>query len=146
MKTAVLEEDRTKSFIIYGAAEQGDLDNPQYEAELVFEKVNFSKPYPVIQSSYRIGNKQTGKVRPIKVRLTDSYSVQQVLRNAYKLGTDEDCRDHYLAPDRTKEQRLAHSKLVTEMRRLISEDSSKRYAIRNNRVVCVDNALSQSNA
>ena len=57
VKTAVLEEDRTKSFIIYGAPERGDSDNPQFEAELVFEKT-ISKPYPHIQTSYRIGTKQ----------------------------------------------------------------------------------------
>ena len=72
--------------------------------------------------------------------------MQQVLRNAYKLRTDEEFRNVYVAPDRSKEERLAHNQLVAEMRRLIAEDSSKRYTIRNNRVVCVsgDNALSQS--
>ena len=143
VKSTVSEEDRSQSFIIYGAPERGDQDNPAVEAELVFEQT-ISKPYPHILTSYRIGTRQSDKTRPIKVRLLNTHCVQQVLRNGYKLRANEEFKDIYLAPDRNKEERLAHSQLVAEMRRLIAEDSSKRYVIRNNRVVCVDNILSRS--
>ena len=50
----------------------------------------------------------------------------------------------YLAPDRSKEERQAHSKLGAELKQKISEDSSKYHSIRDGKIISVDRALSSS--
>ena len=44
----------------------------------------------------------------------------------------------YLGPDRTKEQRTAHNKLVNKTNIMIGREPSKHYFIRNSKVCCVD--------
>ena len=61
-----------------------------------------------------------------------------ILKNAHKLKAHAELKTVYLSPDRTKEQRLAHGKLVKKMKELISRDSSKHYFIRDCKVNCVD--------
>ena len=47
-------------------------------------------------------------------------------------------------PDRTKEDRLAHTKLVKEMKQMIEKDPNKHYFIRNKKICSVDKSLSSS--
>ena len=49
-------------------------------------------------------------------------------------------RKVYLAPDRTKEEQLAHAQLAKEIKEPISNDPSKNYFIRNNKINCADKA------
>ena len=44
----------------------------------------------------------------------------------------------YLTPDRTKEERAAHTKLGNEMKAKIQQDPSKYYYIRNGKVNITD--------
>ena len=67
-----------------------------------------------------------------------SSDLDEILKNAYKLKTNSELKSVYLSPDRTKEQRSAHSKLVIQMKEMITRDSSKHYFIRDNKVNCVD--------
>ena len=48
----------------------------------------------------------------------------------------------YLTPDRSKEERVAHSKLVAELKQKIGEDSSKYHYIRDSKIISVDEELS----
>ena len=47
----------------------------------------------------------------------------------------------YLAPDRTKEEQAAHSKLVNKVKVMIASAPSKFYFIRNNKINCVDKPI-----
>ena len=64
--------------------------------------------------------------------------VENILRKAHKLKSNEEFKTVYLAPDRTPEQRAAHSKLVNQMKELIKNDSSKHYYIRDDKIKCTD--------
>ena len=144
VKTAVAEDDRSKRFMIFGLreAEEGEEDDLVDVVEATFEKTGVV-PFPVIHSAYRVGEKKTGKARPVKVQLTCTDHVRRVLNAASKLRSCEgEFRTVYLAPDRTKEEQLAHAKLVKEMKELLLNDPSKFYYIRNNKIHCVDKALS----
>ena len=44
----------------------------------------------------------------------------------------------FLAPDRAPEQRVAHSKLVIQMKEMIRNDSSKNYFIKDDKVKFTD--------
>jgi hypothetical protein len=85
-----------------------------------------------------MGKEEPGKPRPIKVELTNAGDVQFALVNARKLKTSN-LSTVYLGPDRTRDERLAHSKLVKEMKELIKKDpnTNRHYFIRNNKAFVV---------
>ena len=93
--------------------------------------------FPGLVNVYRIGKKEPSKTRPIKVQFDSSSEVEVILKHAHKLKAVSEFKTVYLSPDRTKEQRLAHSKLVKKMKEMINQDNSKHYFIRDNKVNCV---------
>ena len=138
------EEKRSKCFLIYGCEEQEDEGDRSCEiAQEIYCKVGFRPP--VIVDAYRIGNRTEGRTRPIKVEVEHPTDVHVLLKSAHKLRAS-DMTSVYLAPDRTKEQRTAHKKLVTEMKSMIERDPSKYYYIRNNKINCIDKATSSDSA
>ena len=75
----------------------------------------------------------------MKVTLKSSDLVQYLLRRASKLKREDGkFRSVYLAPDRSKDERLAHNKLVIEMKELMTRDFTKYYYIRDKRILSVD--------
>jgi predicted transglutaminase-like protease len=52
-------------------------------------------------------------------------NTKYILKNAQKLKANSELKSVYLSPDRTKEQRSAHGKLVNQMKEIIARDSSK---------------------
>jgi hypothetical protein len=140
------EEERSKNLIIYGVKEEEEeehvegldikIDPLPGLITLISEQTECSDSY--VRNIYRIGNKTLGKVRPIKVELESSTDVANFLSNAHKLKTTDKYKSVYLAPDRTLEQRVAHNKLVTQMKELIKRDSTKHYYIRDNKIKSTD--------
>ena len=140
------EEERSRNLIIYGVSEgeEGDWSNI-YSTETLNEVVKSVHEATVADGSfhnvdnvYRLGKKVPDKTRPIKVEFISSSDVDAILKNAYKLKANSDLKSVYLSPDRTKEQRSAHGKLVNQMKEMIARDSSKHYFIRDNKINCVD--------
>ena len=78
---------------------------------------------------YGIGRKEAGKNRPIKVELACASEVDSVLMRARDLRDSKVFKHVYLGPDRTREEQLAHSKLVKEMKQMIQKDSNKQIKI-----------------
>ena len=86
-----------------------------------------------------MGEKKTGVNRPVKVTLRSADLVQYLLRRAGRLKNDDgQYSSVYLSPDRSRQERLAHKELVTEMKEMIKRDPGKYYFIRDNRIACVD--------
>ena len=139
------EEKRSKCFLIYGCEEQEDEDDCSCDqiARDIYSKVGYRPP--VIVDAYRIGNRTEGRTRPIKVEVEHPTDVHVLLKSAHKLRAS-DMTSVYLAPDRTKEQRTAHKKLVTEMKSMIERDPSKYYYIRNNKINSIDHKATSSDS
>ena len=140
------EEERSRNFIIYGVKEEEKEDeewvddikiNPLHAQITAISKQTVGVD-TYIRSIDRIGKRVPGKVRPIKVELDSSTEVASFLSNANKLKESDEFKMVYLAPDRTAEQRVAHNKLVTRMKELIRQDSSKHYYIRNDKIESTD--------
>ena len=144
VKSVNAEELRSRNLIIYNASENHkDGALRQLVAEIVVATGTSQEvAVPDITRINRVGavGSNSSRPRPIKVELRSSEEVQKVLRNSYKLNEERAYKHLYVAPDRTREERLAHSKLVKQMKELISSDSSKHYFIRNGKVNCVDKA------
>ena len=87
----------------------------------------------VIERCERVGTER-GDFRPLKVKITDAGAARQLLSKAKGLKSIEKYKNIYIAPDRTKEERIARKKLVDEMKRLIKNEPGKRYYIKNDKV------------
>ena len=73
-----------------------------------------------------------------KVILKSAHDARQILQNAKKLKKCDKRRSVYLAPDRTREEREEHSKLVSEMKKMIEKDPNKYFYIRNSKICSTD--------
>ena len=88
---------------------------------------------------YRVGKEQDdGKTRPVRIEFPDAELARLFLSNAPKLKKCDIYSNVYVAPDRTKEQRLEHSKLVRKMKEMITADSTKHYYIKNGHICTAD--------
>ena len=135
------EERRSKNLMIYGYPEtENEVDLEIIEnVNNVYQSMDCLVPKTV--DIYRMGKKEPGKTRPIKVEFTNSGDVEYALVHARKLKTSK-LNNVYLGPNRTKEEQFAHNKLVREMKLMIEKDSNKHYYIRNKKICSADKALS----
>ena len=116
------EERRSKNLIIYGCNENEK--EAQFEVTKIVKDV-FSEmeiiPMPRANDIYRMGKKEPGKTRPIKVEFESASDVEFALIRARNLK-DSNLSHVFVGPGRTKEDRLTHTKLVKEM---IEKDPNK---------------------
>ena len=91
--------------------------------------------------AYRVGKKEAGKTRPVRVEFAYPGDVKFALMSAHKLKAVYPAV--YLGPDRSKSERQAHNKLVTQMKELIKQDPNKHYYIRDNKICHIDKTLSR---
>ena len=140
------EERRSKNLMIYGYPETENEANFDLvrNVKTVFTAMDNVLSPPHTMDVYRMGKEEPGKTRPIKVEFENVGDVEFALMNARKLRTNIKLKNVYLGPDRTKEQRIAHNKLVKEMKQMIDKDPNKHYYIRNERIISADKGLSVS--
>ena len=90
----------------------------------------------------RIGkaNADSGQVRPraVKVTLSSSATVHQLLMKARGLRASEMYSIVFICPDLSQEQRTERRELVVEQKRLTAEQPNKRHLIRGGRVETVE--------
>ena len=142
VKSYVDENDRSRSFIIYGAKEEKGEHTLELVEDLLLA-MNEEKKHQVL-GSLRLGTikKDSDSVRPIKVTLGSADSVKEILSKAKTLktlyGSYAMFSKMYLAPDcRSREERIEHKTLVEEMKLLISKEPNKHHYIRNGKIVSV---------
>ena len=135
------EERRSRNLMIYGYPETENETDSEITRNVknVYQEMDCLVPKTI--DIYRMGKKEPGKTRPIKVEFTNSGDVEFALVHARKLKTGQ-LNSVYLGPDRTKEERLAHNKLVKQMKIMIEKDSNKHYYIRNKKICSADKVLS----
>jgi hypothetical protein len=136
VKSAVVEEDKSRNVLIFGKSEVTNEDVAATVAELLLD----IDEKPRLVECRRIGARESaseGKPRPIKVKLSSSDAVSSVLRNASALKNSATNKSTFLAPDRTLEERTAHKKLVEHMKRKMDEDSGSYHYIRRGLIMSV---------
>ena len=129
------EERRASNLMFYGLPEEESEEIGSVLAG-VFESMSITPPKAI--DGYRIGRKQEGKVRPIRLECKIRSDVDYALLHSKRLRNSDKHSRVYLAPDRTKEQREQHSSLVKKMRDLMNSEPTKHHFIRNDRVCSVD--------
>lgn len=127
VKSAVVEEDKSRNLLIFGKPEGTSEDVAATVAEVLLD----IDEKPQLVECRRIGPcGSEGRPRPIKVKLSSSDAVLCVLRNASALKNSTTNKSTFLGPDRTPDERLAHKKLVEYMRRKMDEEPGSYHYIR----------------
>ena len=119
--------------IIYGLEEtSGEVLNDR--AEQVLAEIDEK---PLIRDCVRVGMKRPDSKhpRPVKLSLSNSDHVAQVLRNANKLHTKKGYGSIYIRPDRTEEERKAYKELLELLKQKRKSEPNRTHYIRYNRIV-----------
>jgi len=133
IKTVAEEEDRGRNLMIFGLQE----DEEESLTDKVDELFSSIGEKPSVRDCVRIGktsDKEESKVRPVKVIMRSSDTVDQLLRKSGKLRGLDNFKSVYLSPDRTIEERAAHQQLVLQIKEKIKSDPSNYHFIDNGTV------------
>ena len=141
VKSVVEEEDRSRSFMLFGLKEETEEDVSGKVGDVLLQlnlkpKVDVSRIGSCVQSTSQ--DSANRKPRPVKVTVASSAIVKEVLSRAKYLKDCSGFRGVYISPDRSVEQRAEHRKLVTELKQRLVEQPGKRHFIRGNTVVSAE--------
>ena len=111
VKSVVQEEDRSRNVVVFGLSEKKD-ENVEERVQELFQELGMK---PSMQAC-RVGRISAGKSkRPVKVSLSSSSTVHQILSQARKLRHSATFSKVYVRPDRSEEERSKDRLLVQEL-------------------------------
>ena len=110
LKDVVEENDRSRNLMVFGLVEKEEGENLARRLDEIFTEL---EEKPRIEAC-RVGAKTPGKIRPVKVSLSNSVMTQKILAKSCRLKRSETFKTVYFAPDRTVVQRREYKKLVEE--------------------------------
>ncbi len=121
VKDAIFDDDRNKNIIVFGLQEE-EGECLQQKITEVFEELG-EKPRADVTRFGRNDKDIEGKLkpRPVKVTVTSSTCVRQILLKSRNLRKVARFKSVYLSPDRSSEERATQKKLVSELRLKIKE-------------------------
>ena len=137
VKEVVEEEDRSRNTMVFGLVEETD-ELLGAKVSDVFQTVG-EKPRPV--EVCRVGTKDADKpkrARPVKVTLSSSVTVNQILSKSRNLRNSEKYKTVFLSADRSFDQRSKHRLLVSELKTKTADEPERKHFIRNDKVCSVD--------
>ena len=141
VKTYTDIEDRSSNVIVCGFAEdQKSIEGRNITDEKAFSIMCGRIKHPVdVRDCERIGDQEedNSKPRPLKVKLSSRLEVQGLLSRTKNLKGSSDYSAVYVTPDRSKEERAAHRKLVEEMKQKIEAEPTKLHFIRDKKVCSI---------
>ena len=140
VKSVVEEEDRSRSFMLFGLKEDTGEDVSGKVGDVLLQlnlkpKVEVSRIGSLKSTSQESANR---KPRPVKVTVASSAIVKEVLSRAKHLKNCSGFKGVYISPDRSIEQRAEHRKLVLELKQRLLDQPDKRHFIRGNTVVSTE--------
>ena len=134
MKSVVAEEDRSRNLILYGLREE----EGEQLAAVVSEVLTQVGENPRFEAT-RVGRKRPDMtIRPVKVTLPTSTAAHQILMKSGRLSLIEERRKVYICPDRSSEERSARRLLVTDLKKLKSEQPLRTHYIRGGKLCSSD--------
>lgn len=135
VKEVIAEEDRSKNLMVFGLAEEAGekLDGADGKISAMFQELD-EKPRC---SAVRVGKAPTtsASCRPVKVTLTSSTAVRQLLMKAKLLKEIERLKAVYLGPDRSPADRASQRQLIAELKKKKVEQTTHEHFIRGGKVV-----------
>ena len=126
VRNVVEEEDRSRNVVIFGLTEEDNEDVNQKVAE-VFEGIG-QKPRA---DACRVGRKKSkDSVRPVKVKLSSSLIVDEILTKVKNLRNITRFSSVFMCPDCSLEQRKIQKELVKDLKDKAKAEPDKRFYIR----------------
>ncbi len=135
VKDVIEDEDRCKNIMVFGLEE--------YDGEKLDERISGiflelgEKPRV---AAMRFGKRPEagGSCRPVKVTLTSSTAVRQILTKTRNLRQLEGLKSVYVTPDRSPAERTARRLLVAELKKMTSEQPLRNHYIKGGKVCSED--------
>ena len=130
VKDVVNEEDRSRNIVVFGLSEEEGEELNDRVGE-VFQSIGQK---PRIEA-VRVGLKKgTDSIRPVKVTVSSSAIVDQIVGNGKKLRQLEKFRTVFVCPDRSPEQRKIQRDLVKIMKERALSETGLRFFIRSGEI------------
>ena len=133
VKKVVEEEDRSRNVMVFGLVEDDSEDLTAKIGDIM--DVIGEKPKMEV---CRLGKAKDGRPRPVKVALSGSLIVSQILSKSRRLSGNEKYKTVFLSPDRSFDMRAQHRTLVADLRTKKAAEPEKRHFIRNGTVNSVE--------
>ena len=119
VKSAMNESDREYNVIMFNVEEQDD-DNPSesYDADTAIDIMNCAglSTFDGEFITERIGTLDKDRNRPLKVKFDFKSAAFDLLAKSKNLKDDEDFGSVFIVPDRSREERVEHRKLVEQLK------------------------------
>ena len=130
VKTVVAEEDRSQNLLVFGLPD----DKEEQLEERISEVLETVGQKPKIEVQ-RLGKKKTStSACPVKVRLSSSLIVYQILDNARKLRLSAKFRTVFLSPDGSMEEWKVRKELITDMKGKALAEPDKKFYIKEGHI------------
>jgi len=133
VKSVLQEEDRSRSFMVFNLPEEEE-EQLSSKVGAVLQELDEK---PTIEAS-RLGTPtkdSAKKTRPVKVILSSSVAVNQILAKARRLRESVKHKSVFICQDRSPEDRAQHRLLVEELKKRREEDPGRKHYIRGG-IIC----------
>ena len=134
VKSAINESDREYNVIMFNVEEQdGEDPSENYDADTALDIMN-SAGLDAVEGEYtteRIGALKNDKNRPLKVKFDFKSTAFDLLAKSKNLKGSEVYGTVFIVPDRSREERVEHRKLVEQLKLIRTQNPEKRCYIWN---------------
>ena len=134
VKCAINESDREYNAVMFNVEEQKEEDaSENYDADTALDIMN-SAGLDAVEGEYtteRIGTLDNEKNRPLKVKFDFKSTAFSLLAKAKNLKDSEEYGQVFIVPDRSREERIEHRKLVEQLKLIRTQNPEKRCYIWN---------------
>ncbi|KAL5271181.1 hypothetical protein ACHWQZ_G001726 [Mnemiopsis leidyi] len=132
VRNVVEEEDRSRNVVIFGLNEEDNEKLNERVAE-AFKSIG----QKLRAEACRVGRKKSkDSVRPVKVKLSSSLIVDQLLASMKSLHNVTKFHSVFVCPDRSPEQHVIQKGLVKELKEKAEAEPDKRFFIRSGKIEC----------
>ena len=133
VKSAMKDRDREYNVIMFNVEEQDEDNNSENcDAETAREIMNCAGlESDEVFATERIGSFDNEKNRPLKVKFNYKSAAFDLLALSKNLKDDANYFNVFIVPDRSREERIEHRKLVEQLKLKRSQDPHKRFYIWN---------------
>ena len=136
VKSAMKECDREYNVVMFNVEEEqedGD-SSDQYNIDITARNIISSTGLTSFEGDFsteRIGSPDTEKNRPLLVKFDYKTAAFELLAKSKHLKDDENYSMVFIAPDRSREQRDEHRKLVQQLKQKRADNPGAQFYIRN---------------
>ena len=138
VKLAINEQDRERNVIMFNVQEREVNDNNEHhDGQLAFKIMQRAGLLEQDGQFHceRIGVAESSRTRPLKLTFSSKSTAFELLVKSKNLKDDDQYGNIFIVPDRTREERVEHRKLVEQLKVKRAENPEKRFYIWNKSIM-----------